>query len=170
MFKGTPLERKIAALAQPVIEDLGFSLVAVRMTGENKACTVQIMAEDPKTHNIGLEDCTRISKAVSAVMDVEDPIQGHYRLEVSSPGIDRPLVRPEDFARYIGFEAKIELDAPSAEGQKRFKGILLGIEGGMIALDTENGKVELPYESVHKAKLVLTDELIKATSKPLEER
>lgn len=170
MFKGTPLERKIAALAQPVIEDLGFALVAVRMTGENRACTVQIMAENPATQRLGLEDCTKISKALSAVMDVEDPVQGHYRLEISSPGIDRPLVRPEDFARYAGFEVKIELDVP-LEGQKRFRGMLGGIENGLIALDVEGkGKVELPFESVHKAKLVLTDDLIKATSKPLEER
>ncbi len=158
-MKETTLESKVTEIARPVVQDLGFDLVCVRYQGG----ALQVMAEDPSTHNLGVDDCAKLSRALSAVLDVEDPIEGHYRLEVSSPGIDRPLLRLEDFARFEGYEAKIELDIP-LEGQKRFRGSLNGVRDNMIALLTDQGEVALPFESVHKAKLVLTDALLKATS------
>lgn len=162
----TPLEEKIAKLAAPVIEDLGFSLHMVKITGEGNAQNVQVMAEDPATQNLGVDDAAKISRAISAVFDVEDPINGAYRLEVSSPGIDRMLIKEKDFENFIGFEAKIETLTPSENGQKRWRGTINGIKDGKILVTTEDqGDVEIPYAALAKAKLVLTDELIKATAK-----
>lgn len=162
----TPLEKKITELAAPVAEDLGLEVVLVKIVGEGGSQNVQIMAEDPATGNILLDDCAKLSKAVSAVMDVEDPIEGAYRLEVSSPGIDRPLVRLKDFEKYTGFEAKLETYMPTETGQKRFRGRLIGIENeSNIVLDTDQGQVVIAFDSLAKAKLVLTDELIKKTAK-----
>ena len=124
----TPLEEKIAKLAAPVIEDLGFSLHMVKITGEGNAQNVQVMAEDLETKNLGVDDAAKISRALSAVFDVEDPINGAYRLEVSSPGIDRALVKESDFENFKGFEAKIETLTPNENGQKRWRGIINGIE------------------------------------------
>lgn len=163
-MKQTPLEMKIEQIIQPVIADLGLELVSVRIIGEGGSRNVQIMAEDPKTRNLGVDQCAEISRAVSAILDVEDPIEGHYRLEVSSPGIDRVLIKPEDFARYAGFEARLETDTPLPTGQKRFKGILQGIENNIVKINTDQGEAEIPYGSIAKAKLVLTDALIKATA------
>jgi len=157
------MEDKIATIAAPVIADHGYELVCVKIVGENGSQNVRIMAEDPKTKRLGVDDCTKISKAVSAVLDVEDPIDGAYRLEVSSPGIDRPLVKESDFEDYTGYEAKLETNTPTETGQKKFKGRLKGIKNNMILIDTDQGEVEIPFGSLSKAKLVLTDELIKAT-------
>ncbi len=162
----TPLEEKIASLSSPVIEDLGFALHHVRITGDAGANLVQIMAEDTQTKNLGVDDAAKISRALSAVFDVEDPISGAYRLEVSSPGIDRMLVKETDFATYKGFVAKIETLTPDANGQKRWRGVLNGIKDNKILVTTEDqGDVEIPYSALAKAKLILTDELIKATAK-----
>lgn len=163
-MRTTPMEDKIAAMAAPVIADLGFALVCVKITGETATSVVLIMAEDPKTRRLGVDDCAKISRALSAVMDVEDPIKGAFRLEVSSPGIDRPLVRIEDFENYKGFEARLETVMPSENGQKRFKGVLQGLKNENILVTTETGDIEIPYSMLAKAKLVLTDELIKATA------
>lgn len=163
-MKQTPLEKKITELALPVAEDLGLEIVAVKIVGEGGSQNVQIMAEDPKTGRILLDDCAKLSKAVSAVMDVEDPINGAYRLEVSSPGIDRPLTRLKDFVTYEGFEAKVESDTPNAIGQKRFRGVIKGVKDEQILIDTDQGEEEIPFASLVKAKLVLTDELIKKTA------
>lgn len=163
-MKTTPLESKIAKIIDPVVNDHGLSLVSVKIVGEGGSMNVQIMAENPQTKNLGLEDCTKLSKAVSAVLDVEDPIQGAYRLEISSPGIDRPLTRLADFESFTGFEARVETDMANENGQKRFKGILKGLKGETILMDTEKGAVEIPFGSINKAKLILTDELIKATA------
>lgn len=160
----TPLEDRITKLVAPTIEDLGFSLVCVKITGENANSILQVMAEDPKTRKLGVDDCAKISRALSAVMDVEDPIKGAYRLEVSSPGIDRILIKKKDFEDFTGFEAKLELVAPNENGQKRFRGILKGLNNENILVLTDTGEVELPYHNLSKAKLVLTDELIKATA------
>lgn len=163
-MKLSPLEQKISDLVRPAISELGFDLFLVRIIGEDGGKTVQISAEDPTTKRLGIDDCTKISRAVSALLDVEDPVPGAYRLEVSSPGIDRFLIRPSDYLDYKGFEAKIELDIPTAEGQKRFRGVIEGInDNAMIALKTDTGPVELPFSSVTKAKLVMTNELIKNT-------
>lgn len=161
----TPLEQKISALAAPVIEDLGFALHRVKVSGASGSLLVQIMAEDKATKNLGVDDAAKISRALSATMDVEDPIDGAYRLEVSSPGIDRQLIHKKDFEDNKGFEAKIESLVPSPEnGQKKFKGRLQGLKDDKILLTTDQGDVEIPFSSVAKAKLVLTDELIKATA------
>lgn len=162
----TPLENKIANLAAPVIEDLGFTLHMVKITGEGNAQNVQVMAEDPATKNLGVDDAAKISRALSAVFDVEDPINGAYRLEISSPGIDRMLIKETDFEEYKGFEAKIETSIPSENGQKRWRGVIDGIKDGKILVTTQDqGEVEIPFSTLSKAKLVLTDELIKATAK-----
>ncbi len=159
-MKGSQLERNIAALAGPVIEDKGFRLIGVTFKGG----TLQIMAEDPATRRLGVDDCAMLSREISTLLEVEDPIRGAYRLEISSPGIDRPLVALEDFATYEGFEAKIEIDPPREDGRKRFRGRLTGTEGNDILLETDQGPVTLPFAAIDKAKLVLTDDLIKQTA------
>ncbi len=161
----TPLEEKIVNIVKPVVEDLGFALHHVKITGESNASIVQIMAEDLNTRNLMVDDAAKISRAISAVMDVEDPINGEYRLEVSSPGIDRMLITKGDFENYKGFEAKLESLTPNESGQKRFRGVVNGIKDNNILVTTDIGDVEIPYASLSQAKLILTDELIKATAK-----
>lgn len=163
-MKQTPLETKIEQIVRPVIDDMGLSLFSVKIIGEGGSKNVQIMAEDPKTKNLGVDQCAQISRAVSAIMDVEDPINGTYRLEVSSPGIDRPLRALEDFKTYQGYEVKLETDMPLLTGQKRFKGTLTGVEGETICINTEQGQAEIPFAIIAKAKLVLTEKLIKASA------
>lgn len=158
-MKQNALEKKIAALVQPVIEDKGYELVMVSVQGPD----LQIMAENPQTRKLGIDECAMLSREIGAILEVEDPIKGRYRLEVSSPGIDRPLVKLQDFADFAGFEAKIEI-SPPIEGQKRFRGWLKGVEENEIVLETDHGMAHLPFESVEKAKLVLTDELISKTA------
>ncbi len=160
----TPLEEKIVNIIRPVIEDLGFALHCLRISGEASMLTILIMAEDVKAKNLLVDDAAKISRAISAVMDVEDPINGAYRLEVSSPGIDRLLMQEKDFEDYKGFEAKLETLMPSENGQKRYRGIINGIKDNNVLVTTDTGEVEIPYSSLAQAKLVLTDELIKATA------
>ena len=159
----TPLEEKIAAIVTPVIEDLGFALHRVKITGEQRAALVQIMAEDPCTKNLLVDDAAKISRAISAVLDVEDPVDGPYRLEISSPGIDRMLLTQKDFEHYTGFEVKLEILTPAENGQKRFRGRIGGMKDNIILLDTDQGEVDIPYAALAHAKLVLTDELINRT-------
>jgi len=159
----TGLAAQIAAIAEPVLADLGFRLVRVVLSGRNGA-TVQIMAERPDGM-LSVEECAEISRRLSPVLDAHDPIEGHYTLEVSSPGIDRPLVRPSDFESWAGHEAKIELKELLA-GRKRFRGMLEGVEGEevRIEVDTEElGRqvIGLPIRLVAEARLVLTDELVR---------
>lgn len=163
-MKQSPQEEKISNIVAPVIEDLGFSLYCVKIIGEDGGTILQIMAEDPATKRLGIDDCTKISRAVSAVMDVEDPIKSAYRLEVSSPGIDRILLRLEHFDVYKGFEAKLETDVPNDNGQKRFRGILGGLKDDRILVKTDTGEEEIPFANLSKAKLVMTEELIKMTA------
>jgi ribosome maturation factor RimP len=154
---------RVAAIAAPVLSGLGYRLVRVRVSGTS-GITVQIMAERPDG-SMAIEDCEAASRALSPVFDVEDPIDREYRLEMSSPGIDRPLVRRSDFARNAGHEAKIEM-AVALDGRKRFRGILLGTEGDAARLrprDTAEGKtadVLLPIGDMAEARLVLTDALV----------
>ena len=159
-LRETGLEQRIAHSVEPVANDLGYALVRVKVTQEN-GCTLQIMAEDA-AGRFTITDCERLSKDLSPVLDVEDPIDREYHLEVSSPGIDRPLVRPEHFARFAGFEARIELNRP-LDGRKRFQGRLLGLEGEAVRLGLGETTVDLPLSAIARAKLVLTDELIAAT-------
>ncbi|MBL4804920.1 MAG: ribosome maturation factor RimP [Alphaproteobacteria bacterium] len=163
-MRQTPLERRLSEYAAPVIEDLGFALVCVKVIGADGSHTVQVMAEDPETRRLGVDDAATISRALSAVFDVEDPINGAYRLEVSSPGIDRPLTKLNDFETYEGFEAKIESDRPAENGQKKFRGRLKGLNGENILIETDQGPAEVAFDTLVKAKLVLTDELIEKTA------
>lgn len=150
---------EVEALIAPSLVDLGFEIVRVQMMGGQRQ-VLQIMAERPDG-SLSIEDCTLISRTVSALLDVEDPIPGAYNLEVSSPGVDRPLTRLKDFVRYAGWEGRVELSA-AHEGRKRFKGRLAGVDGESILLDVEEGRVAVPFRSLAKAKLVLTDELLAA--------
>src|SRR5882724_2593033 len=139
---------------------MGYCLVRVVITSGRRA-TLQVMVERLDDQPMTVDDCAQISHSVSALLDVADPIPGAYMLEISSPGIDRPLVRPEDFDRFSGFEARIELARP-IDGRKRFRGRLLGTSKGKVRLATEAGETELPVDDVSRAKLVLTDDLIAA--------
>lgn len=152
---------RIGRLIGPVLEDLGFELVRVRLSGDKRK-TLQVMADRKDEQPMTVDDCAEISHNISAVLDVEDPIADAYSLEVSTPGIDRPLTRERDFERFAGFEAKVELDM-AVNGQRRFRGLLKGLENGEVLLDTDTGPVALPYGDIRAAKLVLTDELIKAS-------
>jgi ribosome maturation factor RimP len=152
------IDRRMAEIITPVIEDLGYELVRVRLMS-GKTHTLQIMAERP-TGGIEVDDCGKISTAVSAVLDVEDPITDPYTLEVSSPGIDRPLTRLKDFETFEGYEAKIET-SELIEGRRRFKGVLAGVENNEVLINVEEGTIGLEFDWLSDAKLVLTDELIK---------
>ena len=161
------LPARVATIAEPVIEQLGYRLVRVKVSSAD-GCTVQIMAERPDG-TMAVEDCETVSRALSPVFDVNDPINKAYRLEISSPGIDRPLVRKSDFDRYAGHLVKIETEIP-IDGRKRFRGLLIGTEGEAARIrqddkkdDTEAGgaaEILLPIEEMSEAKLVLTDELV----------
>ncbi len=157
----TAIDRRLAEIVTPVIEDLGFELVRIRLMG-GKTATLQIMADRPEG-GINVEDCAEISTAVSATLDVEDPVEDAYMLEVSSPGIDRPLTRLKDFDTYEGYEARIETNQP-IDGRKRFKGVLAGIEGEDVLINIEDHgeivTVGLNFDWLADAKLILTDELI----------
>ena len=158
------LSARVAHVAEPVIEQLGYRLVRVKVSGAD-GCTVQIMAERPDG-TMSVEDCESVSRALSPVLDVTDPIERAYRLEISSPGIDRPLVRKSDFDRYAGHLVRIEMDMPVA-GRKRFRGKLDGTEGEAArvhrddASEGEEADVLLPIIDMSEAKLLLTDELVK---------
>jgi len=155
-------------LIEPVVEAAGFRLVRVRIMG-GKTKTLQIMAERPDG-TMNVDDCAELSHALSEFLDAEDPIEGDYNLEVSSPGIDRPLTRITDYARWSGHEAKLELHAPDATGRKRFKGTLLGLEGNDVVLETGDERLAIPFGAIADAKLVLTDKLIQEDLKARERR
>ena len=157
----TAEDRKILELIDPVAESQGVEIVRVRlMSGAVRR--LQIMAEDPATHDFTINQCTRLSRAISAVMDAADPVSGEYTLEVSSPGIDRPLTRLKDFDTYQGLEARVELDR-LVENRKRFKGEIAGIEGDTIGINLEGETEEtayMPFAWVSEAKLVMNDALM----------
>ena len=154
-------------LIEPEIKSLGFDLVRVMMIGGASDPTLQVMAERPDTRQLGIADCEAISHRLSELLDLADPIEGSYRLEVSSPGIDRPLTRLKDFADWAGHEARITLREPRG-GRKQFSGTLGGIHGETVKLQTKDGHDhELPFHDIASAKLVLTDKLIQATA-PLD--
>jgi len=157
------LSARVAGIVEPVIEGLGYRLVRVRVSGAD-GCTVQVMAEKPDGTML-VEDCEAVSRALSPAFDAADPIDRAYRLEISSPGIDRPLVRRSDFERYAGHVVKIEMAVP-IDGRKRFRGVLLGVQGETARIGAEDGKaVEppeflLPIDDMAEAKLVLTEALV----------
>jgi ribosome maturation factor RimP len=157
------LPARVAAIAEPVIESLGYRLVRVKVSA-SEGCTVQIMAEQPDG-SMTVEDCETISRALSPLLDEANPIEAAYRLEISSPGIDRPLVRKSDFERFAGHVVRIEMEIP-VNGRKRFRGELAGVEEDAArvkrddAAEGEEVEVLLPIEEMSEAKLVLTDELV----------
>jgi ribosome maturation factor RimP len=157
----TAIDRRLAAIVGPVIEGLGFELVRIRLMG-GKTRILQIMADRPEG-GIEVDDCAAISTAVSAVLDVEDPIEENYTLEVSSPGIDRPLTRLKDFDMWVDYEARIET-TELIDGRRRFKGILQGTEGDEVLIEIEEGgealTIGLKFDWLSDAKLILTDDLI----------
>jgi ribosome maturation factor RimP len=155
---------KIEAIIAPSLEAMGYRVVRVTVTGGRRA-TLQIMAERTNDAAMTVEDCAEISHTVSALLDVADPIDTAYVLEVSSPGIDRPLVKREDFTRFAGHEARVELNAP-LDGRKRFRGRLEGIDGDRVRLVVDGAPVALPFPAITRAKLVLTDELLAAAPAP----
>ena len=157
----TAEDRRLLELLDPVAEATGYEIVRLRLMGGEAGRRLQVMAETPEGEMV-VEDCARLSRAISEVMDAADPIAGEYTLEVSSPGVDRPLTRLKDFANYEGHEARVELDRV-AEGRKRFRGVLAGVEGDAIGIDLEgeDSTAMIPFEWIVDAKLILTDALMK---------
>jgi len=158
----TAEDLSLLEILDPVAEAAGYEIVRLRLMGGEHARRLQIMAERPSDGDMNVEDCARLSRAISEIMDAADPIAGEYTLEVSSPGVDRPLTRLKDFASFEGHEARLELDR-MAEGRKRFKGVLAGVEDDAVAIDLE-GEEEtamIPFAWIVEAKLVLTDQLMK---------
>lgn len=156
------LTNRIATLIEPSLLAMGFLLVRVRFGGAKRP-VLQIMAEKPDG-TMTVEDCAEVSRAVSAILDVEDPISGEYVLEVSSPGIDRPLVRIDDYRRFAGYEAKVETAMP-VDGRKRYRGRLIGIDGEDVLIHVDAQDYRLPFPLISEARLVLTDDLIAASLK-----
>lgn len=152
--------RRVEKMIEPALVDMGFELVRVQMFGLKRP-TLQIMAERADGGPMTVEHCAEISHAVSALLEVEDPISVAYTLEVSSPGIDRPLVRPRDYERFVGYEARMEMRG-LVDGRRRFQGRIVGFADGVVRLDTKDGEVDLPIDDVQHGKLVLTDELLAA--------
>ena len=152
---------EIGRLVEPSLDGMGYELVRVRLTGGDPP-SLQIMAERKDRRDMTVEDCAKISRNLSAVLDVEDPISESYALEVSSPGIDRPLMRLQDYERFAGFEANIETKRPH-DGHRKFTGRLAGVRGRSVAIGDETGEAEIPFDEIARAKLVLTDELIAAS-------
>lgn len=159
--KGQEQAAKVEALIAPTVEAMGYELVRVMIAG-GQSVTLQIMAERRDGANMQVDDCAEISRTVSALLEVEDPITGPYRLEVSSPGIDRPLVKARDFERFAGHKARIESDGP-INGRRRFIGVLKGVTDDKVMVILDGGEeAAVPVSSIARAKLVLTDELLAA--------
>ncbi len=154
----TAMDRRLAEIITPVIEDLGYELVRVRLMS-GKTATLQVMADRPGG-GIEVDDCAEISNAISAILDVEDPITDAYTLEVSSPGIDRPLTRLKDFDLFEGYEVKLET-AELIDGRRRFKGELAGVDDDEVLINVDEGTIGLKFDWLSDAKLVLTDDLIR---------
>ena len=147
------LTDRIAAMIEPALAAMGYEIVRVQLGGGRRSATLQIMCDRLDGQALTLDNCAEISRLASAVLDVEDPIAGEYTLEVSSPGLDRPLTRPKDFERFAGAEARLELNLPVA-GRKRFRGVLRGLDDGAVILDTGDGERRLALADIEKARLV----------------
>ena len=151
-------------LIEPEVKHLGYDLVRVMMIGGTSDPTLQVMAERRDTRQLDLSDCEKISRRLSELLDLADPIDGSYRLEVSSPGIDRPLTRLKDYGDWKGYEARLTLAEPH-EGRKQFTGEFRGLEGELVLIRTKNDESHaLPFSEISSAKLLLTDKLINATA------
>ena len=149
---------RIEKIIEPTVQDLGFDIVRVLLSGDHNP-RLQIMAEPLDGRAMNVDDCAAISRAVSALLDVEDPVSSSYTLEVSSPGLDRPLVRLQHFERFAGYEARIET-AMAIDGRKRFRGRLGGIEGDNVLLQVDKNEWVFPFPDIQKAKLIVTDEML----------
>ncbi len=149
---------RVAKMITAPLREMGFDLVRAQISGSRHP-TLQIMAERRDQANMTVEDCAMISRALSALFDVEDAVDGGYTLEVSSPGLDRPLTRPTDYERFAGYVARVELH-DSHEGRRRFRGRIVGLFGDTVRIDMDGQVYDLPYEDIQRAKLVLTDELL----------
>ncbi len=150
---------QLEPILEPAIGKAGYRLVRLRILG-GKVKTLQIMAERADW-TMNVEDCARLSRALSEFLETEDPLEGEYHLEVSSPGIDRPLTRLTDFARWAGHEAKVDLHAPDETGRRRFRGLLLGLDGTDVTVEVEGVRRAFAFAAIADAKLVLTDALIR---------
>jgi ribosome maturation factor RimP len=157
------LTERISQMIEPSMTEMGYELVRVTINGK-RSITLQIMAEPADGRDMGVDDCAAVSRMVSALLDVEDPITDSYNLEVSSPGIDRPLTRLKDFERWAGFDARVEMTDPVG-GRRRFSGRLKGVQDGLVTIDTGEEEVALPFAGMAKAKLLLTDELVAWSTK-----
>jgi len=157
MCSMTVLRERLIVLIEPLLERLGYELVELEYSAGRAHGALRLFID--KAEGVGVGDCERVSREVSALLDVEDPIAGAYSLEVSSPGIDRPLTRPKDYERFLGHEAKVETNAP-IDGRKRFKGPIKSVDANAVELTVEGADIRVPFGAVHKAKLVLTDALI----------
>ncbi|MDE1148973.1 MAG: ribosome maturation factor RimP [Azospirillaceae bacterium] len=153
---------RITGIIGPTVESMGYDLVRVQLTG-NARPTLQVMAERLDGAAMTVDDCAEISRAVSALMDVEDPIEVAYTLEVSSPGIDRPLTRIKDFERYAGFEVRVET-SQAVDERRRFIGMLKGVEDGKVLVEMPTGPAAVPFDLILRAKLVMNDALLKAAA------
>jgi ribosome maturation factor RimP len=151
---------QVTELIEPTLHDMGFGLVRVLMSGGQRP-TLQVMVERLDQEPVTLDQCAEVSHAVSALLDVADPVPGAYRLEVTSPGLDRPLLRRVDYQRFAGFEARLETELP-IEGRRRFRGRLLGLVDDQVRVALPEGETSIPFDAIKKAKLVLTDELLAA--------
>ncbi len=167
MIAKAPFDQRLAEIVGPTVQGMGYELVRLRLMVGKKA-TLQIMAERPDG-TMEVEDCADLSRQIAAILDVEDPIEREYALEVSSPGIDRPLTRLNDFNRWEGYEAKLET-AELIEGRKRFRGILAGTDGSEVLIDIEEGTIGLEFDWLADAKLVLTDDLVTESLKRSKNR
>ena len=154
------LEQRIEEIIEPAVQDLGFEVVRVRLSGNHNR-RLQIMAEPIVGDNMTVDHCATISRTVSAILDVDDPIVGTYTLEVSSPGLDRPLVKLRDFERFAGFDARIET-TEAVDGRKRFRGRLGGVESETIAIEVDGLDMSIPYPLVLRAKLLVTNDMLAA--------
>lgn len=158
--RAATVERLIA----PSLAATGYEIVRVLFVGHRRP-VLQIMIERTDRRALSVDECADVSRTISALLDVEEAVSGSYTLEVSSPGIDRPLTRPDHFVRFAGFEAKLETRT-AREGQRRFRGRLLGLEGEHVRIATADGELALPLSDLQRARLLLTDELIAATAGP----
>lgn len=155
-------EDRVREVITPALDSMGCELVRVQLSGDKRK-TLQIMAERADGANMTVDDCAAISKEISALLDVDDPIRDAYSLEVSSPGIDRPLVRLKDFENYAGFDARVDMNF-LVEGRKKFKGKLLGIEDDKVSIRVKDEIYALPFGDIRRAKLLLTQELLDAAT------
>lgn len=156
--------KRIEALITPSLEAMGFDVVRVQLTGSGGNFALQVMAEPTDGSTMTVKHCAKISRALSALLDVEDPVPGAYTLEVSSPGLDRPLVRPRDYERFAGYEARIDTVRP-VDGRKRFRGRLGAVSETGVRIAVDRQEIEVPFDAIHRAKLIVTDELLAEAEK-----